>query len=350
MGQEKWEKNVGNPVHDYESETVTMELIARYWDDLLAIERFTDLASKLSSGENWNDFIAPDLSAEKTERIRKNFSQYEGKPVEYVYTNFSNFYMVDDENDFNVMRGLLKFKFKVREESKVIEYTSILHMALLGDENGTLWYITDVAWQDAGVDVSDVELIQLENPRSGEEVCQIHTDAGTLKVRLFPEQAPKAVEDFVVLAKQGFYNGKEFYRVIKDFVIQTGAPDGSGKELYSIYGGCFENEVNQGIYHFNGALASSNMGPHTTGNQFYIVQNTSADLDVLPKMTLPENVDKKYAEIGGLPVLDGRYTVFGQVYEGLDIVWKIAQMETDENDAPVSNPVKITSVEFEVIE
>ena len=149
-------------------------------------------------------------------------------------------------------------------------------------------------------------------------------------------------------SKQGFYNGTPFARVIKDYVIQGGALDGSGDESKSSYNGFFQDEVNMELHNFNGALCLGNNGPHTNGNQFYIVQCSKVRNETsLPILSFPENVKAKYREVGGIPELDGRYTVLGQVYEGMDVVEKIASQETNENDAPVSNPINIQSIRFQ---
>ena len=165
---------------------------------------------------------------------------------------------------------------------------------------------------------------------------------------LFPDKAPLAVKNWIELSKQGFYNGRDFYRVIKDFVIQSGSIDGMSDENTTIYNSLYENEISSELHNFNGALCLANGGPHTNGNQFYIVQCSKIRNEAaLPQLSLPENVKAKYKEVGGIPELDGRYTVFGQVYEGLDIVEKIASQETNEDDAPVSNPIKIQKIEFQ---
>ena len=174
------------------------------------------------------------------------------------------------------------------------------------------------------------------------------TDAGVIKLRLFPKKAPIAVQNWITLSKQGFYNGTPFARVIKDYVIQGGALDGSGDESKSSYNGFFQDEVNMELHNFNGALCLGNNGPHTNGNQFYIVQCSKVRNETsLPIISFPENVKAKYREVGGIPELDGRYTVLGQVYEGMDVVEKIASQETNENDAPVSNPINIQSIRFQ---
>lgn len=335
--------------HDYAAEVQTMEIVSRHWDAIEIEERFKDFTTNIAERKGINDFLADELAEENKERIVSYFGQFEGNTISYVYTSFQTFYKVEAADDYNDLRGTLEYKFRVNKDGKSMEYTVLLNMARLGDADGVAWKIYDIMWKDNGIDVSDIELIQLEKPRAGEEVCVMKTDAGIIKMRLFPEQAPKAVENWIGLAKEGFYDGYPFGRVIKEFVIQGGALDGSGEESKSIYDGFYEDEVQRGLFNFNGALCLGNNGPHTNGNQFFIVQNTSADIELLPRLSLPLNVEEKYKEIGGVPELDGRYTVFGQVYEGMDVVINIANQETDAEDAPIANPVKIISVEFEII-
>ncbi|MEG2353591.1 MAG: peptidylprolyl isomerase [Clostridium sp.] len=192
-------------------------------------------------------------------------------------------------------------------------------------------------------------LIQFEAPEKGEEIAVISTSEGDIKIRLFPELAPKTIENFKGLINKGYYNGVIFHRVIKDFMIQGGDPDGTGKGGESIWGKPFENEVDPSIRHFKGALSMANTGaPSTNGSQFFIVQNSKIDEKLLSQMkdieksdpgNFPDIIVNKYAETGGTPHLDGKHSVFGQVFEGMDIVDKIANIEVDEKDKPVTDVV-----------
>jgi cyclophilin family peptidyl-prolyl cis-trans isomerase len=134
----------------------------------------------------------------------------------------------------------------------------------------------------------------------------IETNHGTIAVELFPEDAPKTVDNFVKLARDGFYDGVIFHRVIPDFMIQGGDPTGtgSGGPGYS-----FEDEFNQQKV-VRGALAMANAGPNTNGSQFFIV---TAD---------------------ACPWLDGKHTVFGRVTDGMDVVDKISDLPRDARDKP----------------
>ena len=123
------------------------------------------------------------------------------------------------------------------------------------------------------------------------------TDRGTVRVELYPEKAPLTVANFVNLAKRGFYDGLNFHRVIKDFMVQGGCPQGTGT---GGPGYKFEDEANNGVRHDRGVLSMANAGPNTNGSQFFITHVAT-------------------------PWLDGKHTVFGKVVDGMDVVDKVAQ-------------------------
>lgn len=205
-----------------------------------------------------------------------------------------------------------------------------------------------------------VDLPQLGGVKSGDTIATIKTNMGDIKVWFFPEYAPKAVENFTTHAKEGYYNNLIFHRVINEFMIQGGDPLGTGTGGESIWGEDFEIETSPNLRNFRGALCMANTGqPNSNSSQFYIVQANDAktQLDQLKQsadesvfsQVYPENVVKAYEELGGTPSLDvgcspTGYSVFGQVYEGMDVVDKIAAVETNENDKPTSDVV-IESIE-----
>lgn len=211
------------------------------------------------------------------------------------------------------------------------------------------------------------ELLQFSEIQKGEEIAILKTNYGDIKIRFFKDQAPKAVENFITHAKEGYYDGLIFHRVIDEFMIQGGDPTGTGTGGESIFGEPFENEVSTQLRHFNGALSMANSGPDTNGSQFFIVQNNSLDSSYKEQLeyfmqnqdleengvkvsdAFPVDVCEKYIEVGGTPWLDGQHTVFGQVYEGMDVVDKIAKVEKDSNDKPVEDVV-IESITIETYE
>lgn len=169
----------------------------------------------------------------------------------------------------------------------------------------------------------------------------IKTNQGDIKLQLFPDQAPKTVKNFVELAKQGYYKGVIFHRVIPDFMIQGGDSTGTGAGGESIYGQAFEDEFSEELFNFKGALSMANAGPNTNGSQFFIVTNENVPADMVGQMKAagyPDEVIARYQE-GGTPWLDFHHTVFGQVIEGMDVAQKISQVKRDFRDRPEEDVV-----------
>jgi len=196
-----------------------------------------------------------------------------------------------------------------------------------------------------------LNLEQLNSPKEREEIVVMNTNYGTIKIRLFPEIAPKAVENFKTHVKNGYYNGLTFHRVIDEFMIQGGDPKGNGTGGESIWGHPFEDEFHVDYHHLRGALSMANSGPNTNGSQFFIVQKTKVEEFLIDQMNeigeeygFPKDVVEAYIKLGGTPHLDFRHTVFGQVFEGMNVVDKIAKVETDKNDKPI-DPVIIETME-----
>ncbi len=175
----------------------------------------------------------------------------------------------------------------------------------------------------------------------------IKTNHGDIVIQLFPEEAPMTVENFVLLAQKGYYDGVTFHRVISDFMIQGGDPEGTGAGGQSIWGHNFEDEFSNELFNLRGALSMANAGPNTNGSQFFIVQNKNMPkrfIQQLRDAQYPEEVVKAYKQ-GGTPWLDHRHTVFGHVTEGMDVVDEIAKVAKDGNDKPLEDVV-ITTVEI----
>ena len=186
-------------------------------------------------------------------------------------------------------------------------------------------------------------------------VKTIETTEGTIQFRLYDE-TPLHQENFNKLCKEGFYDGVIFHRVIKNFMIQTGDPDsknptpggryGSGGPGYTI-----PAEINPTLFHKKGAVAAARLGDManpkkaSSGSQFYIVVGEVYTLEQLqrfekdmqrrdPNFKFSEEAIQAYTTIGGTPHLDGAYTVFGEVTEGLEVVDKIAKTPTSHGDRP----------------
>ena len=192
---------------------------------------------------------------------------------------------------------------------------------------------------------------QLDRPQKGDPIAIIHTSMGDISIRLFPDKTPKTCENFMTHAKNGYYNGLIFHRVIPDFMIQGGDPTGTGRGGESIWGESFEDEPDIELRHYRGALSMANAGPNTNGSQFFIVQCGQVDPRLIQQMKgladqgYPEEVVAAYETAGGTPHLDFRHTVFGQVYDGMDVVDAIAAVETGPQDKPRQDVV-MESVEI----
>ncbi|CDZ74388.1 putative peptidyl-prolyl cis-trans isomerase [Peptoniphilus sp. ING2-D1G] len=195
---------------------------------------------------------------------------------------------------------------------------------------------------------------QLKKPEEGEEIVILSTNHGEIKIRLFPEAAPKAVENFKELIKKGYYDGLIFHRVIDNFMIQGGDPLGTGVGGESIWGKPFEDEFDLNFRNFRGALSMANAGPNTNGSQFFIVQMGPIEDETIRKMRsageekgYPDEIVDVYENLGGAYWLDGRHTVFGQVFEGMETVDEIASVRVDFRNKPVKDVI-IESAKIEL--
>ena len=191
------------------------------------------------------------------------------------------------------------------------------------------------------------EFPQLVEKATNEKNIIMQTNKGDIHISLFPEVAPKAVENFLALAEKGYYNGVIFHRVIEDFMIQGGDPTGTGMGGASIYGETFEDEFSMELFNLKGALSMANAGPGTNGSQFFIVHASEVpgSADQMKKGGWPEEIAEAYVEKGGTPHLDQKHTVFGQVIEGMDVVDKIAKVKKGRQDKPVED-ISIESIEI----
>lgn len=250
-------------------------------------------------------------------------------------------------------------------------------------------------------------ILNLESPSAGDEIAVITTNYGVIKIMFFEKVAPKTVENFKGLAEKGYYNNLTFHRVINDFMIQGGDPAGNGTGGESLWGGTFDDEISKNALLLRGAIAMANAGIQdgkgTNGSQFFIVQQkpsitleqvnehittnnsqvdeqiknirenmseylqqyTQAQIDNAlanykrDRITLSAVQKEAYVKYGGPFQLQGKHTVFGQVIEGMDIVDKIAAVDTEatlaqkegtatgsESDKPLQDVI-IQKIEFE---
>ncbi len=289
-----------------------------------------------------------------------------------------------------------------RKKTAALLTAAALFAALLGGcADNTPTNIVGNAYPDKEVG------FQLDMPTAGEKVAIMHTNKGDISLRFFPEAAPKAVQNFLTHAQNGYYDGITFHRVIKDFMIQGGDPEGTGKGGHSIWSEDktvgFEDEFDEKLLNLRGALSMANAGVNTNGSQFFINQGGPStfgkrenyDYDTRYKqmeqtyqsycdyyaqqgydftkycknvdafieanggihpdkgVTVPDAVWDLYEKYGGNINLDGAWrksgghTVFGQVYDGMDVVDAIAAVDTDDNSKPkedvVINSIEVTT-------
>lgn len=187
--------------------------------------------------------------------------------------------------------------------------------------------------------------LNLENEKGPK--ATIKTNMGTMQFQLFPYLAPKAVENFVSLAKNGYYDGVIFHRVIKDFMIQGGDPTGTGMGGQSKWEKPFEDEFSNQLFNLRGALSMANAGPNTNGSQFFIVQNAHLDDSMVKEMSAasyPDEIIEEYKK-GGTPWLDHRHTMFGHLIDGWNVLDQIAAVKTLAGDKPEKDVV-IESIEI----
>jgi len=210
-----------------------------------------------------------------------------------------------------------------------------------------------------------MELDQMSMPEAGDEIAVVKTSMGDIYIRLFPKEAPEAVENFTVHAKNGYYDGQIFHRVIADFMIQGGDPTGTGMGGESIWGQPFADYFTEKLHHYRGALSMANSGTNTNGSQFFIVQagplNTNANApEWLSQQGFKDEVQERYLKTGGTPWLDHGHTspssgneghmIFGQVFKGMEVVDEIAVVPVDATTAKPDEDVIINTIEITTYE
>jgi len=190
---------------------------------------------------------------------------------------------------------------------------------------------------------------QLEKKTDSEINATIKTNKGDITVRLFPEYAPRTVENFVGLANDGYYDGVIFHRVIPNFMIQGGDPTGTGDGGESFFGGQFEDEFSPYLFNLKGALSMANAGPNTNGSQFFIVTMNEVPENMIMQLEpagFPKEIIEAYKEYGGTPWLDQKHTVFGHVSGGFDVAEDIQSVDRNSMDKP-SEDIVIETIHIE---
>ncbi len=196
----------------------------------------------------------------------------------------------------------------------------------------------------------DGEIPQLCEPAEGALIAVFDTSLGEIRAQLFAQDAPLAVQNFTSLAQEGYYDGLSFHRAVYGFVVQSGDAGGEGLGGRTIWGRPYPVEYSGRVRHYSGALcaAFSQDEPVSGGSQFYFVAALPGEPDEglraqMESAGWPEEAREAYAQVGGLPYLDNTDTVFGQVYQGMEVVDAIARAETDETGRPLEE-ITIRSV------
>ncbi|MEG1620533.1 MAG: peptidylprolyl isomerase [Oscillospiraceae bacterium] len=187
------------------------------------------------------------------------------------------------------------------------------------------------------IDENLIDFIQYDSSYQEIKKVVILTNYGNIKIALYPQKAPMAVENFLTLAQNGYYNGLPFNKIVKDYFIQSGDPD-DGTGGRSIWDKPFPNEIDMDLWNFRGAIGMATSEKGENGSQFYIIQAKTLSHDAIQAMrkaNFPFKVIEKYKQVGGAPWLDGKHTVFGHIISGIDVVDAIAEASvTTENAQP----------------
>ena len=194
--------------------------------------------------------------------------------------------------------------------------------------------------------------LQFTHPAAGDTVAVFDTSAGVFRAVLFPQQAPQACDNFIGLAQAGYYNGLTITRVENQFVVEAGqGADGRGTTIWN--GSRYPAEVTDALHHYSGALCAAADSSGQCASVFYVMETLPGSASVPQELVDQMNAAAYRAEVvsayqtaGGAPYLDYTDTVFGQVYEGMDVVDAIAQTAVDENQRP-TEAITIHSVSIE---
>ncbi len=303
-------------------------------DDLTLPESLASTLRMVRWHEHSSDVVS--ISGSKATGVAKVVDQLGLKPENVmVFGDGLNDSELFDYSGISVAMGISHDNIK--EKADYITKTL--------EENGIFDALEGFGMVEKELHFPQVDIEAVEGP-----IATIKTNHGDMRIKLFPEHAPKTVANFIALSKDGYYDGVIFHRIIKDFMIQGGDPNGTGMGGESIYGESFEDEFSEELYNVRGALSMANAGPNTNGSQFFIVQNQHLPYSKkeIARGGWPEPIAEIYAEKGGTPHLDRRHTVFGQLadeasYKVLDA---IAGVETGAMDKPVEDVV-IETIEIE---
>ena len=323
-----------NPDFYQKEDIYQMWTFEKQGDDLVLPESLASTLRMVRWHEHSSDVVP--ISGSKAAGVAKVVDQLGLKPENVmVFGDGLNDLELFDYAGISVAMGVSHDKIK--EKADYITKTL--------EEDGIFDALEGFGMVEKELHFPQVDIETVEGP-----IATIKTNHGDMRIKLFPDHAPKTVANFIALSKDGYYDGVIFHRIIKDFMIQGGDPTGTGMGGESIYGESFEDEFSEELYNVRGALSMANAGPNTNGSQFFIVQNQHLPYSKkeIARGGWPEPIAEIYAEQGGTPHLDRRHTVFGQLadeasYEVLDA---IAGVETGAMDKPVEDVV-IETIEIE---
>ena len=192
---------------------------------------------------------------------------------------------------------------------------------------------------------------QLSPPQEGETIAVVTTSFGTFKMKFFPQYAPKAVENFITLAKEGYYDGTYVFCIDPNNAFMGGSGDNQGVDYKSIHndGKPFDNECTDALWHFSGAVSAISTETGKSDSRFLILGDVTipdTTFESMEKYGYPATLVTKYRELGGAPTLDARHTIFAQIFEGIETVNAINRLEVDAESGRPLTDYKIEKIEI----
>ena len=197
-------------------------------------------------------------------------------------------------------------------------------------------------------DETDMHLVQFETPADDAPVAHVATSMGDVWFVLYPDEAPVACENFMTLAGQGWYDGTEFFRIEPKTACIAGSKTTDGNTPTTIYNEeKFENEYTMNVWPFAGAVGTISNEDGKSDSRFFLIGDipiTDEYRSAMEQYGFPESVREKFDEVGGVPPFTQRYTIFGQIVKGMDVVDAINALETNDDQYPTGDPVVIESI------
>lgn len=197
-------------------------------------------------------------------------------------------------------------------------------------------------------DETDMHLVQFETPADDAPVAHVSTSMGDVWFVLYPDEAPVACENFMTLAEQGWYDGTEFFRIEPKTACIAGSKTTDGNTPTTIYNEeKFENEYTMNVWPFAGAVGTISNEDGKSDSRFFLIGNipiTDEYRSAMEQYGFPESVREKFDEAGGVPPFTQRYTIFGQIVKGMDVVDAINALAVNDDQYPTGDPVVIESI------